>query len=622
MAFNIGDFNKTLTTVRQTLLQSRNEQGHWQGELSSSALSTATAVLALSLADRDQHRHRIRRGLDWLAERANPDGGWGDTIISPSNISTTILAWASFAIAEDESNYTNAVRQAEQWIDKKAGGSDAITLSHAITACYGEDRTFSVPILTHCALSGRLGPGENVWPSIEPLPFEFALAPFWCLKWLRISVVSYALPALIAIGQVRHHHAPPKNIVTRTIRNLARTGTLTLLERIQPSSGGFLEATPLTSFVTMSLVASNQGESPVVQKAVDFLVKSQRDDGSWPIDTNLATWGTTLSINALAADPSFHELLPRTERETIVNWLLAQQNRGIHPYTRAGVGGWAWTDLPGGVPDADDTAGALLALHHLGIDTRRVRDAAGLGIRWFLQLQNSGGGIPTFCRGWGKLPFDRSAPDLSAHFLATMMAWTINGRLPSRMKQKAEKAIRKCFVYLDNSQRSDGSWIPLWFGNANAPGEENPVYGSAIVVSALAGLPADQSAEYRDMLMKGANYLLTTQNPDCGWGGAKGVASSIEETALSVSALARTLAWNRNPGASLSGIDHESLRKAIRTGTAWLIENTEHGTRMNSAPIGLYFARLWYYEKLYPLIFTTQALERVNSVIDLVLPEP
>ena len=33
-----------------------------------------------------------------------------------------------------------------------------------------------------------------------------------------------------------------------------------------------------------------------------------------------------------------------------------------HPYTGAAPGGWAWTDLPGGVPDADDTPGALLAL--------------------------------------------------------------------------------------------------------------------------------------------------------------------------------------------------------------------------------------------------------------------
>ena len=42
------------------------------------------------------------------------------------------------------------------------------------------------------------------------------------------------------------------------------------------------------------------------------------------------------------------------------------------------------------------------------------------GLKWLLGLQNSDGGIPTFCRGWGTLPFDRSSPDLTAH---AIRAW-------------------------------------------------------------------------------------------------------------------------------------------------------------------------------------------------------
>ena len=40
--------------------------------------------------------------------------------------------------------------------------------------------------------------------------------------------------------------------------------------------------------------------SPVLESGLQFLLDSKRDDGSWPIDTNLATWVTTLSIGALA----------------------------------------------------------------------------------------------------------------------------------------------------------------------------------------------------------------------------------------------------------------------------------------------------------------------------------
>src|SRR5207249_987680 len=166
---------------------------------------------------------------------------------------------------------------------------------------YGKDRTFSAPILMMCAISGRMGSGADGWKDVVPLPFELAALPQRLFAALRLPVVSYALPALIAIGQARHHHLPTRNPLTRFVRNLTQARTLDVLTRIQPSSGGFLEATPLTSFVTMSLAASGQVNHPVTKKGVEFLVASQRDDGSWPIDTNLATWVTTLSVNALFA---------------------------------------------------------------------------------------------------------------------------------------------------------------------------------------------------------------------------------------------------------------------------------------------------------------------------------
>ena len=80
---------------------------------------------------------------------------------------------------------------------------------------------------------------------------------------------------------------------------------------IQPSNGGFLEAVPLTSFVVMALGATGKKDSVVIKKGVRFLLYSLRADGSWPIDTNLATWVTTLSINALAVSPDFINILDK-----------------------------------------------------------------------------------------------------------------------------------------------------------------------------------------------------------------------------------------------------------------------------------------------------------------------
>jgi squalene-hopene/tetraprenyl-beta-curcumene cyclase len=40
---------------------------------------------------------------------------------------------------------------------------------------------------------------------------------------------------------------------------------------------------------------------------------------------------------------------------------------------------------------------------------------------------------------------------------------------------------------------------------------------------------------------------------------------------------------------------------------------TEDGRYFPAAPVGLYFARLWYSEELYPLIFAAGALESARA---------
>jgi squalene-hopene/tetraprenyl-beta-curcumene cyclase len=611
---------RTLRRLKDRLLDERTAAGCWTGELSASALSTATAVAALAMVDRRAHAALVRRGLEWLAAHANADGGWGDTVRSRSNLSTTALAWAALAFAQAEEKKTPGVvsakhpsgslggndsgslflaaRRAEAYLAARAGGLQADCLARAVLAAYGSDRTFSAPILAMLALAGRLGPPREAWRHVPALPFEVAALPHRALKWLRLPVVSYALPALVAVGQVRHHLRTPGCPVTRAVRAAVRGRTLRLLARTQPESGGFLEAAPLTSFVAMSLAAMGRADHPVVARAVRFLCGSARPDGSWPIDTNLATWVTTLAVGALALD------LGEGGRAAVRGWLLAQQHRRIHPYTHADPGGWAWTDLSGGVPDADDTAGALLALRRLGPPDARVREAAAMAVRWLLDLQNRDGGIPTFCRGWGRLPFDRSAADLTAHAVRAWAAWRED--LPVDLARRVGRAIGRAVGCLDKNQRPDGSWVPLWFGNEFAPAGEDPTYGTARVVSALAAAPRVVAAETGAMLGRGAGWLLSAQGPDGGWGGAPAIAASIEETAVALDALAALLlAGDAAPGQPVAAV-----HAAVDRGAAWLIEHTAEGTRLEAAPIGLYFARLWYFERLYPAVFAAAALEK------------
>lgn len=574
--------------VRDHLFALRDPGGYWVGELSASALSTATAIAALELIARNQPAQReafqpkIDAGLRWLAEHQNADGGWGDTVKSFSNISTTMLGRAALTLCDTSRQQADSLDRAEAWL--RPHGKNNSELAEAIRRRYGKDRTFAVPILTMSALAGLVD-----WREIPRLPFELSTLPQSWYRFVNLRVVSYALPALIAIGQCVHFHRGAWNPLTWGLRRLAMRRSLRVLERIQPSSGGYLEATPLTSFVVMSLAAMKIDASNatpagrVVEKGVRFILDSFREDGSWPIDTNLSLWVTTLTVNALASGGDL-ESLP--DRDQLAAWLLDQQTQTRHPYTGADPFAWGWSHLPGNVPDCDDTPGALLALAHLRptlTDSslrERIDRALQTGLGWVENLQNSDGGWPTFCRGWSGLPFDRSGSDLTAHALR---AWRT---VRPETNPEETKSFRRAETYLQRQQRQDGSWLPLWFGNQHAPDDENPVYGTCRVLAAYRDLGWNDRPECR----RAVEYLLRVRKDDGSWGDPEGKSSSVEETALSVDVL-------------LDFVPSQ-LGKSID----WLVEKVEDGSIYAPSPIGFYFAKLWYFEAMYPSVFTLGAL--------------
>ena len=262
------------------------------------------------------------------------------------------------------------------------------------------------------------------------MAFELAWLPRFLQRPLATSA-SYADPVRVGIGQARYFHRRPRNPLVWLVRRLSTGRSLARLERIQPPSGGFLEAVPWTSFLVMGLASTGRVNHPVARRGLGFLLDTVHSDASWPIETSLSVWNTSLSINALASASGHVGALG------CLDWLLGCQRSEADPLTGTPSGGWSCNNGRGSVAATDDTTVALLALSVLlksGGDAHRPRIeiAAAAGINWLLAVQNSDGGWPTFRRtramsGFNRSPLDGSGADLTALALRALRAWQYLG---------------------------------------------------------------------------------------------------------------------------------------------------------------------------------------------------
>lgn len=581
--------------LSKILVEEINDDGFWTGRLSSSALGVSVAIAALHFHNRKANKKEIQKGISWLKSNINSDGSYGDTPESKGNTSTSLLVYAALNLYSEKDNSLHKLQnKIAVYLQQNKIDIYSEQVAETILAHYKNDYTFSVPILTMCALCGI--PKNDGFKRIPNLPFELALLPKKFYRFLNLSVVSYAIPALIAVGIVIFKKKKAGRLA-RNIRKRAEKKALKILQKSMPKSGGFLEAIPLTAFVSLSLINAGHRQMNTVKRGIQFLKQTQREDGGWPIDVDLSTWVTCLSIKSVAARKD--DILTQEQQTKLITHLKSLQNKTKQPFSGTTLGGWGWTNYSGSVPDGDDTPGAILALLQLAPHHTITREIIQGG-KWLLKLQNNDGGFPTFSRGWGKLPFDQSCADLTGHCflaLATLRTTYIN-EISRDTQKKIKLALNKSLNYLLNHQQGNGSWVPLWFGNQFTTDHKNPVYGTARVLTylndALTFLTEDLFTKTEQLINRGEKFLLEVQNDDGSWGGDKDIPGTMEETALAVSALSKT--------------NHSD---ACNQGLFWL--NTSFKTNgLKAAPIGLYFASLWYHEKMYPLTAYLEALTRMR----------
>lgn len=176
-------------------------------------------------------------------------------------------------------------------------------------------------------------------------------------------------------------------------------------------------------------------------------------------------------------------------------------------------GGWAFERANTWYPDVDDTAVALIVFARI-LDAfpghREMRRKLNVAIDWIMAMQSANGGWAAFDRDNNsllvtKIPFcdfgealDPPSVDVTGHVIEAL------GLLG---KTKDDPVIRKALRYIKSEQETDGSWFGRW--------GVNYIYGTAAVLPGLEAIGEDMSADY---VRKAARWIAGHQNPDGGWG--------------------------------------------------------------------------------------------------------
>jgi hypothetical protein len=219
-------------SVRQQLLHEMNQEGYWTGQLATSALSTSVAIVALKTAGDPKDHQRVNSGFNWLCRNINTDGGYGDTTHSLSNVSTTLLCYAAIHYCQNQHNGLPFIKEMEKWLATKDITLQSENITSSILKYYGKDYTFSIPILSMLTLCNIL-PSESL-RKIPNLPFELTLLPASWYSLLNLRVVSYALPALIAVGIFLHRKRKKSILSTGFLRNRFIQPALNKLDQLVP----------------------------------------------------------------------------------------------------------------------------------------------------------------------------------------------------------------------------------------------------------------------------------------------------------------------------------------------------------------------------------------------------
>jgi squalene-hopene/tetraprenyl-beta-curcumene cyclase len=537
---NTDALEASIAKARRALRDCQQPDGHWVFELEADCTIPAEYVLL---------RHYLGEPIDaeleakiavYLRRVQGAHGGWPLVHDGDFDMSASVKSYFALKMIGDSVDSPPMAR-ARAAIRSRGGAIHSNVFTRFMLAMFG--------VMT--------------WRSVPVLPVEITLLPMWSpfhlnriSYWARTTIVPLLVLAALkpraknplGVGVDELFPQDPRSIgmtakaphqswgwfilfraldhilrlieplFPKTLRDRAIASALAFIEeRLNGEDGMGAIYPPMANIVMMYDALGKPADYPpraVTRRALDRLLVI-REHEAYCQPCVSPVWDTTLTCHAMleaggeeavaSAKQGLDWLLPRQVLNVKGDWAVKQ------PQVRPG--GWAFQYNNDYYPDLDDTAVVVMSMDRMrrANGSRDYDDAIARGREWIAGMQSRDGGWAAFDVNnleyyLNNIPFadhgallDPPTEDVTARCISML----------AQLGETAEnsKSVAAGIEYLRRTQHDEGSWYGRWGMNF--------IYGTW---SVLCALNAAGISHQDPMMRKAADWLVSIQNGDGGWG--------------------------------------------------------------------------------------------------------
>src|SRR6266478_482071 len=498
-----GALEASIASATNALVDLQRPDGHWVFELEADSTIPAEYVLL---------RHYLGEPVDAVLEAGianylrrvqGAHGGWPLVHDGDFDISASVKAYFALKMIGDSVDAPHMAR-AREAIRSRGGAIHINKISYWA-------RTTMVPLMVLAALKPRAKnvSGVGIDELFLQAPHSIGMtakAPHQSWGWFLLFRGLDA--SLRVIGPLF-----PRKLRARAIDSAVAF----IEERLNGGDGLGAIYPPIANAVMMYEVLGKPADYPpraVTRSALDRLLVIGEDEAYCQPCVS-PVWDTSLTCHALI-EAAGGEALPAAKQG--LDWLLPKQVldvKGDWAVKRPDVrpGGWAFQYNNAYYPDLDDTAVVVMSMDRIRRETggHEYDAAIARGREWIEGMQSDDGGWAAF--DVNNLEYYLNNIPFSDHgALLDPPTEDVTGRCVSMLAQLGEtvessRTVAAGVEYLRRTQHPEGSWYGRW--------GMNYIYGTWSVLCALNAV----GVSHQDpMIRKAADWLVSVQNDDGGWG--------------------------------------------------------------------------------------------------------